>query len=328
VAQRLVVVGASAGGVEALARLIGGLPADFAAPVVVVLHIPARGTSVLPQIIARAGTLPAQHAVDGERLRPGTVYVAPNDCHVLVRDGSVEVVRGPRENGHRPAVDPLFRSAAAAYGPRVVGVVLTGMLDDGTAGAMTISRLGGRVVVQDPREAAFEEMPRNVIAEDSPEAVLPIDEIAAYLVRAVAEPVEGGKEDTMVEEGANLESQYAALDGEAIERTHPPGELAPFSCPDCGGVLTQVEDDKVVRFRCRVGHAYTAEILLDSQDETIEQALYTALRALEERADLALRIARRFRRNELHERAARSEEDAEHDLRQAEVVRTLLKRIA
>jgi two-component system chemotaxis response regulator CheB len=323
-----VVVGASAGGVEALARLIGGLPAAFPAPVLIVLHIPARGTTMLPAIIGRAGPLPAKIATDGEALEPGHVYVAPNDCHLLVRDGRLAVVRGPRENGHRPAIDPLFRSAAAAFGPGTIGVVLTGTLDDGTAGAVTISRLGGQVVVQDPQEAAFDEMPRHVIAEDSPEAVLPIAEIADYLVRTVAEPVEDGKEDTaMAEDRARLESEYAALDGEAIERTHPPGELAPFSCPDCGGVLTQVADDRLVRFRCRVGHAYTAEILLGSQDETIEQALYTALRALEERADLSLRIARRFRRHDLLERAAHSEVNAEHDLRQADVVRALLKQV-
>jgi two-component system chemotaxis response regulator CheB len=327
VTDRLVVVGASAGGVEALARLIAELPQDFPAPVVIVLHIPSRGTSVLPRIIGRAGSLPAKHAQDGEELRPGTVYVAPNDCHVLVRERRLEVVRGPRENGHRPAIDPLFRSAATAYGPGAIAVVLTGTLDDGTAGSITISRHGGAVIVQDPEEAAFDEMPLHVIAEDSPEAVLPVAQIGARLVELVREPAATGEEEQMAEDDAQLEARYAALDGEAIERTHPPGALAPFSCPECGGVLTEVADDAVVRFRCRVGHAYTADVLLDEQDGTIEQALYTALRALEERADLALRIARRFRRNDLVGRAERSEADAEDDLRQAEVVRGLLRQV-
>jgi two-component system chemotaxis response regulator CheB len=319
-----VVVGASAGGVDALKRLVRDLPADLDAPVAVVLHVPPTVPSALPQILDRAGALPAGHAEDGDRLEPGRIYVAPPDYHLLVRDDGVRVVRGPRENGHRPAIDPLFRSAAEAYGPCVIAVVLSGALDDGAAGAVAVTRRGGTVVVQDPGDAAFGEMPRNAIADDSPAAVLPIARIGAHVAELVASaPPDGvdGPEDGDEE----LELAYGALEQEAIGRTKPAGDLAPFSCPACGGVLTEADDEKVIRFRCRVGHAYAAETLLGEQSETVEAALWTALRALEERADLSRRLARRFRRNDLHERAGRAEKEAHRDEQQAEVLRRVLE---
>ena len=324
-ASRLVVVGASAGGVEALARLAGDLPADFGAAVVVVLHVSSRGPSALPQIISRSGPLPARHAQDGDVLEPRTIYVAPPDRHVLVRDGALRVVRGPRENGHRPAIDPLFRSAAASRGREVVAVVLTGSLDDGAAGSASVSRRGGVVVVQDPAEASFAGMPRSAIEDNSPHAVLPLAEIGPYLTRLVGEGA-GGNGHTADMGSDEIETAYAALDDEAIERDTPPGDLSPFACPDCGGVLTQVDDETTIRFRCRVGHAYTVDALLEQQDESAEAALWTALRALEERADLARRLARRLRRNDLAERAERAERSAEHDERHARIVRDLLRK--
>jgi two-component system chemotaxis response regulator CheB len=308
-----------------LKRLTRDLPADLPAPVVIVLHTSPRSSSVLPQVIGRASSLPTQAAADGDLLEPGRIYVAPPDRHVLVRGDRLEVVRGPRENGHRPAIDPLFRSAAASRGSGVIAVVLTGVLDDGSAGVVSVSRRGGTVVVQDPEDAAFDEMPRNAIADDSPEAVLPIAELGAYVARTAAEPAPPQEEPTADDE---LETRYAALDGDAISRPHPPGDPSPFACPDCGGVLTEVDDEAIIRFRCRVGHAYTAESLAASQDNGIERALFTALRALEERADLSRRIARRLRRNDLHERATLADESAADDDRQAEVVRELLQRPA
>jgi two-component system chemotaxis response regulator CheB len=178
----IVVVGASAGGVEALSRLVRDLPADFPAAVFVVLHVPASGTSVLPTILDRTGPLPAAHAVEGEQIRAGSIYVAPPDRHVLIRSAAVRVERGPKENGARPAIDPLFRSAASAYGPRVVGVILSGTLRDGTIGLAAVKLQGGTTIVQDPEDALYPAMPRSAIGEVGPDAILPAAEIGAALV--------------------------------------------------------------------------------------------------------------------------------------------------
>src|SRR5579859_637557 len=191
----IVVVGASAGGVEALMHLVHGLPAGFTAAVFVALHFPANSTSMLPAILERHGPLPAAHAVDGRPIRPGRIYIAPPDFHLLVKRGHVTVVRGPRENGARPAVDPLFRSAARAYGRRVVGVVLSGSLDDGTAGLLAIVQRGGRAIAQDPREALHEGMPRSALENVPGTLPLPVAEIASTLVRLAEEPLsEEGEE--------------------------------------------------------------------------------------------------------------------------------------
>lgn len=184
-----IVIGASAGGVEVLIRLVGSLPADLPAALFVVLHTPANHTSRLPQILARHGKLPAAHARDGEAIAPGRIYVAPPDEHLLAQDGSVRLSHGPRENHTRPAIDVLFRSAANAYGERVVGVVLSGTLWDGTAGLIAIKRQGGVAIVQDPEEAGFAAMPRNAISGDHPDWVLPLADIATTLVRLAREPL-------------------------------------------------------------------------------------------------------------------------------------------
>jgi two-component system chemotaxis response regulator CheB len=179
----VVVVGASAGGVEALSALARALPADFGAPVVVVLHVAPSGTSILPEILSRAGPLPARHVGDGEELRAGRIYVAPPNCHVLIADRKVVPNRGPRENGHRPAIDPLFRSAADAYEGRTAGVVCSGTLSDGAAGLFAIKERGGATLVQDPAEALYTSMPNSAIRQVEPDYVLPMSELATVLVR-------------------------------------------------------------------------------------------------------------------------------------------------
>jgi two-component system chemotaxis response regulator CheB len=188
----VVVVGASAGGVESLQRLIRGLPADFAAPVLVVMHVLSHGTSVLPVILDRLGTLPATHAADGEEIERGKIYVAPPDHHLLVRDGRVSLTHEPREKGHRPAIDRLFRSAAEAYGEAVVGVVLSGALDDGTAGMRAIREHGGHGIAQDPEEALYGAMPASAIEHGGAEVVLPVDRIAERLVELAGESLVTG----------------------------------------------------------------------------------------------------------------------------------------
>ncbi len=288
----IIVIGASAGGVEALTNLVARLPADLPAAVFIVLHIPAYGASVLPGILSRHGPLPAVHPTGGESVQNGHIYVAPPDHHLLVeKDGTVRLTRGPHENGHRPAVDTLFRSAARAYGPRVVGVVLTGTLDDGTAGLQAIKRRGGLAVVQNPEDALFASMPRCAIEGVTVDHIAPLAEIGPTLARLAHSPVPRVKEAPMPRD---LEDEFKAaeFDIKALE-TRREGKPSAYACPDCHGVLWEVEEDDLLRFRCRVGHAFSPESLLASQSDALEDALWAALRALEESAALAERLSER-----------------------------------
>jgi two-component system, chemotaxis family, protein-glutamate methylesterase/glutaminase len=323
--QRIVVIGASAGGVEALTRLVRDLPRDFPAPVFVVLHIPSSSPSMLAHILGREGTLPARNAEDGLRYERGTIYVAVPDHHLLVaRDGTMHVSRGPRENRHRPAVDPLFRSAAVAHGANVIAVVLTGALDDGTAGMIAVLKRGGTGVVQDPREAMYPSMPQNAMAHAKVSHVVPLAAMGELLTRLASEPpvpVSGPHDDDMV-----MEAQMANLDREALEGDERPGQPSPYSCPDCGGVLWEVEEGGYARYRCRVGHAYSPETMLVAQDEVFEEALWTAMKTLEESARLSARLADTERRRG-HEWLVQRFEEKEREARQrVEVIRRYLLR--
>jgi two-component system, chemotaxis family, protein-glutamate methylesterase/glutaminase len=284
----IVVVGASAGGVQALDQLVERLPPELPASVFVVLHLAAGGRSVLPSILARFGSLPA--SVPDERQLPerGHIYVAPPDRHLLLVGHEVRLTGGPRENGHRPAIDPLFRSAARTYGPRVIAAVLSGTLDDGAAGSRMVRDRGGVVIVQHPDDALYADMPRNTLETAGADAVLPAREIAARICELVDEPLPDSFED--VEQAEELEANeimdaHLAVNG-------APTELA---CPECGGALWEREEGDLVRFGCRVGHVYSPESLVAEHGKALEQALWAALRGLEERADLYRRMARRAR---------------------------------
>jgi two-component system chemotaxis response regulator CheB len=312
----VVVVGASAGGVEALRNLVGALPREFGAPVLIVLHVPSTG-SVLPQILDRAGPLRARHAEDGKPLEPGFIYVAPPNCHLVVEYGVAFLNRGPHENGHRPAIDPLFRTAAAAYGEHATGVILSGALDDGTVGLLAIKNAGGATLVQDPEEALYPSMPSNAIAHVRPDYVLPVNDIADTLVR-------------LVEASARRQPQEAAMTDPAPDPSAEkaqPGELTPFSCPECGGSLWELAVGGVSSFRCRVGHAYTIRSLVDRHAHALERALWTSYRALEERAALSRRLARRLSDRGRAESAARFERQAEASAAQADELKRLLDMI-
>jgi|SRR5882724_1676203 len=187
--HEIIVVGASAGGVEALMKLVHGLSRNLAASVFIVLHLPAQGSSVLPSILKHAGILNAQHPIDQQKIEMGNIYVAPPDHHLLIEQGLIRVVRGPKENRHRPAIDALFRSAAIAYGAQVVGVVLTGALDDGTAGLLAIKQRNGIAIVQDPNDAIYPDMPRSALKHVAVDYCVPIAEIGPLLVRLVNEPI-------------------------------------------------------------------------------------------------------------------------------------------
>ncbi|HYD53682.1 MAG TPA: chemotaxis protein CheB, partial [Gemmatimonadaceae bacterium] len=280
----IIVIGASAGGVEAVSQLVAELPADLPAAVFVTLHFPRNSTSMLPRILTRAGPLEAVHPTDQEPIRAGRIYVAPPDYHLIVGRGHVHLVRGPTENGNRPAVDPMFRSAAVAFGPRVIGVVLSGNLDDGTAGLYSIRRRGGLGLAQDPEEAHFPSMPVSARRHGVVDEVLPVRELASRLDALARERIIIRPEDT-VDDHAARETDFARFDLGAIsDESGHPGEPSPYSCPDCGGVLWAIADDDLPRYRCRVGHAWTQDALLMQQAETLDVALWTALRALEENA--------------------------------------------
>jgi two-component system chemotaxis response regulator CheB len=322
----IIVVGASAGGVEALSTLVGGLPADLPAALFVVLHIPPYSQSHLPAILTHHGSLPAAHATHGAAIAHGHIYVAPPDHHLLVRDGYVELTRGPRENSSRPAVDPLFRSAARAYGPRVVGVVLSGALGDGSAGLMAIAARGGVTVVQDPEEALFESMPRTALRYVRVDHILPVHEIAALVSRLAREPAVY-REAMGVPTMSDIDEMMPRLvrrDMTAQERNQRSGETTVYTCPECGGTLWQVEHNGLVQFNCHVGHAYAAEALLGQMSEDLEAALWRCVRMLTEKATLTRQLAGRLRAASQEAQGARVEEQAQLDDRHGQLIRTML----
>ena len=242
---------------------------------------------MLADILDRAGMLPAMSAKDGERIRPGTIYVAPPDCHLLIEPNLVRVTRGPKENRFRPAVDPLFRSAAQTYGPRVVGVILTGYLDDGTAGLWTVKQLGGTTIVQDPYDALVPFMPQNALAHVKVDYCLPVEEIAPLLVRLTSETAEEEGVHPVpkeVEIEVNIAKEKKALDAGVLQL----GEPSNYACPECHGVLLQMKEGSLFRFRCHTGHAYSIESLVTDITEKMDDALWNSIRAFEE-AELFMR---------------------------------------
>jgi len=290
----LIVIGASAGGVEALTLLVKQLPSDLNAAVIIVLHVPSNGTSVLPHILNRAGNLPASHAHDGEVIIPGRIYIAPPNYHLVVKPGYLRLTRGPKENGHRPAIDPTFRTAARAYGQRVVAVILTGTLDDGTAGLVAVKMRGGVAVVQDPEDAMYSGMPRSAIENvEDIDYILPLSDIPSTLVALADTPVQAELEKPVTKE-LEMECDITELDMKAVENENRPGKPSAFACPDCGGNLWEIHDGNLLRFRCRTGHAYSAKTLLTEQSDSVEEALWIAFRALEEKASLTERLAARM----------------------------------
>ena len=295
----LIVLGASAGGVEAVSALLSGLPHDLAAAVCVVIHQRPDIESLLPRVLARRTTLPVVVARQGARITPGTVHVAPPDLHLFVerdeRGGVLRLARGPRENRARPAVDPLFRSAALAFGARVIGVVLSGALDDGTGGLWTVKDRGGIAVVQDPDDAAVPSMPASALAEVEVDHVAPARELGALLGRLARERAPSELTNRVSapphERTDELEREVAiaTLDEAQHDDASRYGVPSRFSCPDCGGVLWDLSAEGPMRFRCEVGHAHTAATLGEAQTEVVEKALWTALRALEDKVELSRR---------------------------------------
>ncbi|MGI4741437.1 MAG: chemotaxis protein CheB [Janthinobacterium lividum] len=279
----VVVIGASAGGVTALLALAKTLPADFPAPIFVVLHVAADSPSIMPELLNSVSALEARHPQNGETVRPGVIYMAPPDHHLLLEDDRVLVTRGPKENRFRPSIDALFRSAAYTYGPRVIGVVLTGYLDDGTSGLWSVQRMGGLAIVQDPHDAEQPAMPTNALAFVAADYLVPLAQLGALLVRLTLKPAPAktrlpAAELDLLKIELTIAKQGGGFELGIIDK----GKLTPFTCPDCHGALTQLIEGKLIRYRCHTGHAYTVSSLLSEVTQSVESMLYQSMRGLEE----------------------------------------------
>lgn len=301
----IVTIGASAGGIEVLLELVHELPATLDASLFIAVHMPGTWSSDLPAILSRRGPLKAVHPLHGDVIERQRIYVAPPDMHLQVGGGRIEVVRGPKDNGFRPSVDVLFRTAAGAFGPRVIGVVLSGYQDCGTAGMMSIKAHGGVAVVQDPKTAVAPDMPRNVMEKVNVDHVVHPLELPLLLTRLVATP-----------EGPPLTPALAIqqFDGLTV------GSPSAVVCPICEGVLTEAQPGVFTHFRCHVGHAFSLETLVHEQSEEMERTLWAAVRALEESATLSHRLSL-AEKGQLRERFA---EKAATLRRQADYIRHML----
>ena len=320
---RIVVVGASAGGVQALSALVKELPGDLPAAVFVVLHIPPHATSHLPAILTRSGQLPAAHAVDGEPIVPGRIYVAPPNRHLLVREHHVALSTGPRENHARPSVDALFRTAARAHGSATIGIILSGALHDGAAGLLAIKSRGGVAMVQDPRDAIIDGMPRAALKLAEADFVGTVDQIGGELVARLFRVPATTERHPMADEEERL-AGVIAHDFQTQARNQRAEATTIYTCPDCGGVLWQDGAGALMHFRCHVGHAYAPEALFTLKSEEVETALWTSVRLLREQATLTRQIAARYRERGQATTADRTEEQAVAVDRQATVLTALL----
>jgi two-component system, chemotaxis family, protein-glutamate methylesterase/glutaminase len=313
----IVVIGGSAGSHAVLQQIVSDLPADLPASIFVTTHMPAGGVSLLPDILSRVSRMPVVRAVDGQPIEPGCVYVAVPDHHLLVIDGTVRFGNGPRENMTRPAIDPLFRSAALSHGPRTVGVVLSGLLNDGASGLSAIKACGGTAVVQSPLDADADQMPLSALETVDADQVVPTADLGRVLAQIVGENADAEKH---CPDSVALEVQIAGgarLGTGALLKIADPTAL---TCPDCQGVLSEVRGEQPLRFRCQIGHAMTAEVI-KSHAGDVHEALTIALRIMEERVTLVTRMADDARRTSRNSVAQLYDGRAEEYGRYAAVLR-------
>ncbi len=293
----VVAIGGSAGALSGLKRIAEDLPADVPAAVFVATHVPADGISAMPHILSRCGALFATHAIDGAPITPGRIFIAPPNFHLILERNVMRVVDTARENGHRPSIDVLLRSAAIAFGDLACGVLLSGTLDDGVAGMNSIRKAGGMTIAQDPADALFPDMPRNAIAADAVQRTATTDELGMVILESVAD---------IVGKAGGVPISQAAPDERSI------GAPSRFTCPDCGGTLWEADENGDLRFRCRTGHAYNPNAMLSAQRDSMENSLWTALRILEERVDFFHRMSRRARDRGDPRTADRYANEAQH----------------
>jgi two-component system chemotaxis response regulator CheB len=317
----IIVIGASMGGVEALTALASQLPADLPASVFVVQHTSEQSPGLLGEILSRAGPLPAARAEDGMEMERGRIYVAPPNHHLLLTSRGIRVVFGPRENRSRPAIDPLFRTAAVHYRSRVIGVVLTGLLSDGAAGILAVHRCGGAAVVQAPGDAAHPEMPRRALAAVPSAHQATLAELAPLLAGLAAQPA---PEPPPVPQSLKIEARLTERAMSTDDWGDVPSRATDFTCPECAGALREIEDEPIRRFRCRVGHAFSAEDLVATKDQQVEDALWIALQTLQERAQMLEMMVEEDRRRGWTRNAAGYEERARETRAAADRLRALV----
>ncbi len=321
--QDIIVIGGSTGALEALSRLVRELPEDLAAAVFVVLHLTDCDTGALPRALRRAGPLTAVHPRDGEAIQPGHIYVAPPGRHLVIRKGYVRLGLGPRENGHRPAIDPLFRTAATAYGRRVVAVVLSGCTDDGIAGLMAVKQQGGTIVAQNPREALYPMLPSMAIENVQADHVLPVGEIPALLHQLAGEAT-GTEAPFAQPSNGEAPPDVAEMDGMLPMRREMPGAPSAFACPECGSTLWEQHEAEFVRYICHAGHVFSLHTLASQQSQLLENAFWNIIRALEQAEGLRHYMAARARQRGDKVQAARYEESALEVRREMERIRDTL----
>jgi two-component system chemotaxis response regulator CheB len=318
---KVIVIGASAGGVEALIELVKTLPENFENSIFIVQHTSPYSKSNLPGILARHTHLQVDHAIDGEKIKTGKIYIAPPDHHLLLDEEHVSVKKGPKENRFRPSIDALFRSAAYFYRDNVIGIVLSGMLNDGTSGLWTIKRFGGIGIIQDPQDALFSDMPENALEFVSVDFIVPVNKMAALLTK-LAEQKKSVDADVTAEEMNLLKTEVViARQDNAFEMgIMNMGKLSPFTCPECHGALISLEEGKTVRYRCHTGHAFSASTLLAGVTTTVEETLWNAMRALEETTMLLEEIGRQYKEVGNKDAAKKFLQKAEHTRQRARMM--------
>jgi two-component system chemotaxis response regulator CheB len=319
----IVVIGCSAGGVEALPQLLSKFPRNTPAAFFVVMHVSAMTESYLPRIIGRHTKMPCAHAMDGDAIETGKIYVAPPDCHLMLQPDKVVLSHGPKENRHRPAVDPLFRSAAQHFGSRVIGVILTGSLDDGTAGLQAVKRCGGLAVVQHPDEAVAPGMPMNAVQYVSVDHVVPLDKMGALLKKLIGQSAGDPPEPGCHEEASTVNQGVTMTQDQMESKFGPPAGLI---CPECQGPIWEVAEGKHSQFRCLVGHIFSPESFVAEEGVAVERALWVAVKTLQERADLLRKLADKASAMGQSISASSFHDKARESHSHAEIIRDILKR--
>jgi len=323
----IIVIGTSAGGLKALGAILGALPSDLDATIFIVQHLAPNKPSILPKILTDISFLPASHPSDGQLIQTGRIYVALPDYHLLVNEGSMRVVRGPQENRFRPAIDVLFRSAARAYGSRVVGVVLTGYLDDGTVGLQAVKKCGGVAIVQDPDEAEYPSMAKSALQYVNVDHCLPLAKIPDLLVRLSKEFASTEKSNPVTEE-IEAESKIAEQQmntQELLKNVESIGTRTTYSCPECNGSIWQIgKTEPLMRFRCHIGHSYTANVFLAEQTQNLENCLWSAVRVMEEKVTFLRHLSDQMKNYNLTTSATKYEDHAKNMDKEVTTIRELI----